>query len=138
MAEKPPPLAVNTPPTEKDPDEIKDVLPLQKNEEALSMLKEPPERNAPEMVFQVEEETTIMALAETEAKELKFTVLPVTENVLNFHKKLLGEFNVDEDNTRPAKHALPAALPIVLAEDDTVITVADTVRYFTDPKAPFQ
>jgi hypothetical protein len=48
LASKPPPLVVKMPPTEKDPDEKKDVLPLQKNEEALSMLKELPERKEPE------------------------------------------------------------------------------------------
>lgn len=79
-----------------------------------------------------------MALAETEAKELKFTVLPETENVLNFHRKLLGEFSVDDDKVRPAKHALPATLPIVEAEEDTVIAAEDTVKNFTDPNAPLQ
>ena len=135
----PPPFVERTPLTVNEPDEKKEELPVHDIVHVLPIVKETPARNSPEAAYQTDDvlNATVL-LAARETPELKLTVLLVTKKSLKVQKKLLGEFIVDEERARLARHALPLVFPKVLAVDDTVAVVPEMVRYATEPSTPAQ
>ena len=105
------------------------MLPVDDIVHVLPTKKETPARNCPEAEYHVEDVSKAIALlAVRDTSELKFTVLLITEKSLKVQIKPLGEVIADEVSARVAKHALPLALPSVLAVEVKVTEVPEMLR----------